>query len=206
MRELVSRWASTEANVELFDENLHLESGPPAIQIERVAARIDAHLVVLGESSRHGMGTALALTAFMSRAVFVAGDERRDGDVIAATDLEAPGYPVVQCAVRVASALGRRVTVVHNVGPHDKIRALVDRVHDLEDIARGFSVVRGTSLSTLPSTAEALDEIASARNADIVVVGVRAGRGHTLAGVLERECARSVLAIPISTEGLTAPS
>ncbi len=199
MEEVIRRWTRTEAAVELDSDTVHLESGPPAFRIEEVAKQIRADLVVLGSTARHGLGTTLALTAFMSRAVLVASTERPTGDVIAATDLETNGFPVVKCAVRVAAALGRKVTVVHNVAPRGSTAAgtLADRMRYLEGLAHEFPRLRAANLARSTSNAEAVDEIASARDADIVVLGVRAGRGHTLAGLLDREPSRSVLAIPI---------
>lgn len=203
-RQAVRRWAEREAGLVLSPRGVLVEEGDPAATLLRSAEETSADLVVVGRPLGDG-STVAGLCRSLSRSLLIADRERNREEVVAATDMLHPQFPIVHSAARLARAIAAQVTVVHNLegtGPSAGVRldTVLDRVHSLERLSRELASVRAASVGTTRSTADAIDAIADlahARDADIVVVGARAGRGRTLASLLDKLEGRSVLAVPL---------
>jgi nucleotide-binding universal stress UspA family protein len=167
-------------------------------------------------------GSMTALAAAKRLPVLIAREQRPAKVVLAASDLERPGWPVLNEAARLARALGRPLVALHNVLWNVKLdlpavgadwvwpglTTLTSEVREQRtaELARvvGHLQVRAEAIvrSEL-SAADAIMSEASARDADLVVVGSRA-RGwlarwvtRTVAAEVAERARRSVLVTPL---------
>jgi nucleotide-binding universal stress UspA family protein len=207
-RDAVRRWAEADAQIVLPDDAVLVGAGDPADAITGAAEEVHADLVVIGRPGRDG-ATLDGLCRSPTRSILIADRQRNRGELVAATDMLDPKFPIVHSAARLARALEAHVTVVHNVeagGPAEGVRlgTILTRVHSLERLACELASVRGAKVGATRATSDAIADVALARDADIVVVGVRTGHGRTLDDLLRMTLGRSVLAVPIEPAPVAA--
>jgi nucleotide-binding universal stress UspA family protein len=203
-RDAVVRWAADQASVVLSGTAVHVDIGDPTAAIGRAAKLFGAELVVVGAPETEAAAEAvLSLAGALSHvsALLVAHPPKTSGELVAATDLRDEHFPIVKTAAHLADALAARVTVVHNLENDGPVLALAleniaGRLQELERLANELDRIRGGRVSTTRTTAEAIADVAHARDADIAVVGIRRGHGRTLLSLLGRATC-SVLAIPL---------
>ncbi len=200
-RAAVREWAEREAKVVLSDDAIFVATGDPAMLLAIAAEDTSADLLVIGRAVRDG-STMHRLTRTITRPLLVADRPRTRTELVAATDMVDPRFPIIHSAARLARALAAHVTVVHNVegsGPTIGVRldTVLERVDALERLSRELAAVRAANVGSSKPTPEAIAEIASSRDADMIVVGVREGHGSTLSALLDRTRGHSVLAVPL---------
>ncbi len=204
-RREVVRWAADQASIVLAGRFVHVDIGDPARAIHEKARSLGAELIVVGAPAPGDATDPLvSLASSLSRttALLVAHPPRTTCELVAATDLRDGQFPVVKVAAYLADALAARVTVVHNLENDGPVVALAleniaGRLQELERLANELDRVRGGRVSTTRTTAEAITDVASSRDADIADVGIRPGHGRTLLSLLGRATC-SVLAIPLA--------
>lgn len=117
--ESVQRWAALEAGVQLQATDIRVACGKPAAIILAESHRPDVDMVVIGSAqsaARQARDTTLqALLRACPQPLLCAGPRGPQPVVVAATDCSDPALPVFQRAWLMATALGDRLAVVHNV-------------------------------------------------------------------------------------------
>jgi nucleotide-binding universal stress UspA family protein len=205
--EIVLAWAA-KAGAVLAREDIVIRSGQVIAEVVDAMPELGADLLVLGRpSTRGGSEELLHRLAIAGRPALLVGDgEVLHSGIVAATDLRAPGAPVVNAAAEVARALRLGVTLLHNFEQDSgsRLESIVGRLHLLERLARELAPVRAARVTTETRT-EAIAGIAHATKADLVAVGVRPGRGRTVTSLLERPVSHSLLVVPIATARPAGP-
>lgn len=136
-----------------------------------------------------GARTVTSLVEDLEIPVLVARDAR-DGEIIAATDMRSPEFPVCSLARTYADALGRKIAYLHNARPMPVLTSdpmagpstYVGMLELQDDVAaakgarlRAFADdPTSAHLSRTGSTVDAILELARFHDADLVVVGHRA--------------------------------
>lgn len=132
--------------------------------------------------------------------LWVARPPRSNDAIVAATDLANDTYPVLRRAVDLGARFDVPVTFVSNADD-----ASEDDVIEREALLRGVARALGhgveAQLLREPRPVDAILQVARARDADLVVVGVRtrSPRLGTAVAVVS-ESLRSVLAVPLGTK------
>jgi nucleotide-binding universal stress UspA family protein len=201
--EILLAWAA-RAGAVLGRDDIVVKVGGVIGEVVEAADEVDADLLVLGRpSARGGVEELLHRLAISGRPALLTGERGglRSG-IVAATDLRAPGAPVVNAAAEVARALRVGVTLIHNFEQVDEPRlpSIVSRLHHLERLARELAPVRAARVTTENRT-EAISGIARATNADLVAVGLRCGGGRTVCSLLEGT-STALLVVPIPSPRL----
>lgn len=201
-REKVIRWA-VDAGVALPYKDVVIGVGDAGHAIRRAAREANAELIVVGRPSGplRTTGTVASLVACASWSILVADRARNPRQLVAATDLRDRRFPVIQSAVKLASAMASQITVVHNVehegsAPALPTNAVVHRLIELERLAGTLDSVRGASVASKRTATEAILDVALARDADLVIVGVRRGHGTTVLSLMDH-AQQSILALPL---------
>ncbi|MBK8214771.1 MAG: universal stress protein [Myxococcales bacterium] len=215
----IQDWAAFETGIVLSERRIHLRYGRVPAKVNAVARAVDADLVVVGGRASHSSPApgkkVEELIQRATRPVMLASPTR-DGDVLAATDLEDETIPVVRAAADFARRVGRTVSLVHNVPfgtanlplalPRELTRQLtLGPLSKLERIVRSASVVEDATVTSRESTAAAVLELARARESDVLVLGAKSRLGRTLREVADG-AARSVLVVPEAFSARRRPS
>lgn len=205
----IYEWARFETGLVIPERCIHVRYGKVPTHVKAVARSVGADLVVVGGRSGRGCPEIGAKVRAMIERMFcpvLLASPLRQGDILAATDLEDPAIPVVSAAADFARSIGQRVSVVHNVPVgHGGSRLALPRdasgqlalgpLARLEGIVRSASVLEDATVTCRPSTTAAVLELARAREVDMVVVGAKKRLGRTARDVLDHS-ARSVLVVP----------
>lgn len=197
-------WARDEVGVTLDASSALVEAGDPASCLLAAAQRRQSDLVVIGRcGAEAGCGVMSRLVQSLSHRLLIAASARDRSELIAATDMLDPSFPIVHSAALLADRLSARVTVVHNVEQEGRVASmpptvLRDRLDELERLARALDTVQGAQVGVTPTTIEAIAALAAARDADLVIVGVRSGGGSTFERLVSHVPGRSVLAVPLA--------
>jgi nucleotide-binding universal stress UspA family protein len=172
-------------------------------------------LVIIAEDADAGdRGAATALAELLDVPVLVARARQGSGSIVAATELDDLEYPVLRAAVELGEALQAPVMFLHNASPPAPIpvQPLLDPVSAIEE----YVATKQARLRTLAheagadaivvrthATADAILEVARARDADLIVIGYRRRswlsrlfRGRLVDDIVVRS-RRSVLVLPI---------
>lgn len=210
---VVERWSSAREN-----------RGLPEIEVERCAASVTELLEVTRRPGVELLVMPWTCASWLTQVctdasvpVLVAHRPRPHDHVLAASNLELPGRPVIRAAMLLSEWLRSALTVVHNrpafaaqlaaMGLAGTVTAVPDDELDARDRERALraelsnlgSVSRVTVTRRLDPTAGIL-EVASEADADLIVVGAPKSRSKFLTErVAERLCAlseRSVLVVP----------
>ena len=176
-----------------------------------------ADLAVIGAGSGRDGRDAERLVHLLRLPVLVARPFEDGGAIVCGTDLVAPGFPVVRAAAAEATRDATTLLIVHALEPRphaldpggigtlaewadERHRAVARRLERARD-----AVGTGEISIVEARTAEAIDEIARARRAAVIVVGTRAKRargalvGRTAEAMI-RHGRCSVLVIPIADD------
>jgi nucleotide-binding universal stress UspA family protein len=202
--EIVLAWAARAGAVLAREDVLLKKSGEVVAEVVDTLDELDADLLVLGcPSTRGGSDELLHRVAVVGRPALLVGGGAglQSGSIVAATDLRAPGAPVVNAAAELGRALRVGVTLIHNFeqdGEEAGLTSIVSRLHLLERLARELAPVRAARVTTEVRT-EAIAGLAHSTQADLVAVGVRPGRGRTVSSLLARSQTRSLLVVPIAS-------
>lgn len=212
------RWCKTILG---YTPGVVVQCGEVAELIVEVAQSCHATLVVLGDTPpangwlSRSAGIVQRVIRDTTTPVLVARPEREGHQIVAATDFTDARYPALCQAVRLGTRLGSRVTFVHNVTWSEHlgeaslfglpimtpVRALtpdVDRRRiELEEVAHFMGHDIETVVDTKPEAADAILAVARARDADLVVIGMRTPERDGTAVEVARSARRSVLAVPI---------
>jgi nucleotide-binding universal stress UspA family protein len=179
---------------------------------------LGAGLVVLpGTGARVGR-LATRIARALRAPVLVARRHRRSDLIVAASDLRDDHYPVLHAAAELAGRLAAPMVAVHNVAPPPRLEtpdpllpvalevsATVAERHRevLQAAVDGLEVPAEVVVSRAPHDEEAIVREASARQADLVVVGTRQGSFFSrlftreLAARVVQRALRSVLVLPL---------
>jgi nucleotide-binding universal stress UspA family protein len=210
-------WCARVLDEPVPSRHLLVRIGDLAVEAENVASRLAAVLVVLPPDEACHDDLAVTVVRDLEIPVLVARAMRPGAAVVAGTDLLRDGYPVVRQGAVLAAQLHGPLTCVHNVPPMTnaglarsmpqpppaptsaELEAWQHRLDTLvhEVVADSDSVVTNRS-----STADAILEVARARDADVVVVGAHARSwldrlvGDSVASRVVERADRSVLVVP----------
>lgn len=111
----VRSWCEAVLEESLPTRRLRIRSGEFAEEVAARAAELDARLIVLSPATGRLGATATALAQACLRPVLVARGVEPRGALVAATDLEDPGYRVVRRATEWGAVFDAAVVAVHNV-------------------------------------------------------------------------------------------
>lgn len=187
-------------------------------QVARHAKRVDAALIVTPAREASIGAAATSLACKCNAPVLVARAAKRDQTIVAATDLQSPGYPVLRMAVALGRQLKAPLVTLHNVEPVAAVFGM-----DANWFLAGLSVgaarrARAPELAEVSAKLHAgalavvrreQDLVAAilnesrARDADIVVVGARRRswlerlRVESVATQVVDRAQRSVLVTPL---------
>ena len=220
-------WTLENLDATVAHPAIMLKRGRIAGTILEAAHDVHASLIVLGDSggasARLFGGRAIA-AAVVQRAgcpVLVARPERANSEIVAATNFADAAYPALCKAAQLGVRLGAHVTFVHNLHASDYVATasllglpvqaaviprepeLEQRAHELADVARSIGTDIESVVVTRDRSSDAILDVARARDADMVVVGVRKRRGRITdrtngtAVTVAREARRSVLTVPL---------
>lgn len=218
-------WCDRELPEGLLDERLHVRTGAFVDEAAACALELDAELIVVPSNGLKGADVA-SLGRAAGRPVLAARPSTERPTIVAATNLEDEGYPVL----RRAAALGRRLEVpvvaVHNVTPRTMVAgvdtswlltvlpggaALDDRRRRLAKALERCGIASEAVVASEHDPAQAILGQARARDADIIVVGTRPRSwlgGLSAEGVAAKvvdEARRSVLVTPYDGAEVTPP-
>lgn len=193
--------------------------------VEKVAehaAELDALLIVVPPREGRMGRTITSLASTSGVPVLVARAATKDETIVAATDLESEGYPVLRRAAQLGQQLDAPVIAVHNVNPMSVVVG-IDMAWPVTVLpgdptreARRARLMRATD--KLPADARAVVRnevnpvdaiLAEARqhDADLVVVGTRKRGwfdrlvGGSVAAQVVNRAKRSVLVTPLNDAG-----
>ncbi len=192
--------------------------------VARVALEIGADLIVLPPAEGRSGLRVTTLSAKTGAPVLVAREAKSCDVVVAATDLADDRYPVLSRAAEIAARLGTSVVLVHNISTRE-----IDDAHEGGIPARWIALAgeierRRRKLLRLgeamaadfepvvanrQNAAEAIIDAARERDADLIVVGMRAAvnvQGQVVAGTaaaVVESTRRSILVLPFA-EALAA--
>jgi nucleotide-binding universal stress UspA family protein len=177
-----------------------------------------ALIIVAPRATRLGR-TATSIASLTGVPVLVARKATREATILAATDLENPGYPVLSKAARLGLRLGAPVVAIHNVHSMPVVvgfevaypvivepgtHACRTRSERLRRAAQRLPLQAEAVVRSEASVVEAILGEARSRSADIVVVGTRLRNwfdrlvnGSIAARVVSR-AKRSVLVMPLN--------
>jgi nucleotide-binding universal stress UspA family protein len=211
---------------ELAGRCLHVATGEFVTEVAKHAFELGAQLIVVPPRKRMGtVVTRLARAAALP--VLVARTATAHQTIVAATDLRDGDYPVLRKAAELGARLRASVVAVHNVTPVSLfvnpesgwpvtlLRTAGAAAASELRLARVLSRLQLNAGSVLADAVNPVDAIlreASARDADLVVVGTRprswfshlAG-GSVAAQVVDRACG-SVLVSPLAGFAAAQPT
>lgn len=187
-------------------------------QVVERAADLDAVLIVVPPREAQMGNTITSLACTSGVPVLVAREATKDETIVAATDLESDGYPVLRCAALLGQRLDAPVIAVHNVNPMSVVVG-VDMTWPLT-VLQGDPVRQARSARLLQAAdklpvdaravvrnevnpADAILAEAREHDADMVVVGTRKHGwlerlfGGSVAAQVVNRAKRSVLVTPL---------
>jgi nucleotide-binding universal stress UspA family protein len=187
-------------------------------QVAAYATRLDAKLIVVAPGVGRLGRTVTALAGSAGVPVLLARQATAEETIVAATDLESLGFPVLKQAAELGRRLQAPVVALHNASPASLVVG-IDMVHPVAAVVRGPSeakqaerLARATDQLQIEVDAVvrgALDPVeailaeARAQDADLVVVGMRRrkwlGRwlAASVAAQIVDQARRSVLVTPL---------
>lgn len=199
-------------------EHVAIVHGKFVEQAAAYAATIDAKLVIVPPRGRRHTRLVTSLANAAQVPVLVAHERRGKPAIVAATDLQSQGYPVLREAAAFGQRLEARLVAVHNVEPvvpSVASTAWTINPPPLRAVRGARSELLARAAERLPVEAEAviLDEFSSAgailaetkaRDADYVVVGTRRRKtwldefaSGRVAGEIIARAPCSVLVLPL---------
>lgn len=201
-RKALLAWLTELLDTRRAIEHLAVSYGDFVTQSAVYAATIEAKLILIAGCKRTSGTDVTALSRAAETPVLVARGAQCPGTILAATDLLSPDYPVLTQAADFGRRMNGTVVAIHNVKPEPVAGAEVAwrgytavlespekvRSERLADVVRRMPIVTQAVVSSEHSSADAIMKEATARAADLVVVGTRR------AGWLERLRAGSVSA------------
>jgi nucleotide-binding universal stress UspA family protein len=201
-------------------EQVAVVEGPFEGETAAYAAGVGARWIVLAPRSGTTGRSVTQLAHSCQVPVLVARASGKPETIVAATDLRAPGHPVLKAAAEIGSCLKARVIALHNINPlllsvgtgagwppiallpADPSRA--ERSARLARAAQRLGVAASAVVRDEPSVVDAILDEAKRQNADMVAVGTRERGGLSpllLEGVsaqIVERATRSVLVTPIA--------
>lgn len=159
--------------------NLHLcvRLGRFVEQVAQRAAEIDAMLIGLPSTKRPLAPTAIHVARHADCPVIVTRGRPNIETLIAATDLEDGQVPLLRRAAQLGRDLRATVVALHGVhgtgGGHAEMGSLESRQCKLALVTRGFEAPLERVVVPSSDPASCILEQARARNAGLIVVGVR---------------------------------
>lgn len=180
------------------------------------ARELSPSLIIVGAGVE--AASVCSLVDHLGIPVLVSRAATPSGGVVAASDMERLGFPVLTIARDYARLLERPITFVHNASPPSPVSGLAESSYATtftleEDVAATkasrLEQLAGTArdgdaiVTRSPRTVEAILQLARERDADIVSVGHQHRSWLSCmmgSGVTERliaRCDRSVLVIPV---------
>ncbi|MDP2275605.1 MAG: universal stress protein [Archangium sp.] len=168
-------------------------------QLAQALATLGPQVVVLG-SARTWPGDCVAQLATESGTPFLIARPARTGaGVVAATSLTEAQFPVLKEAQAWATALGRPLTLLHNIEPRlgQSLRT------GLEEKMETFAQEHGAAVAFTRAydPVSSILDVARADDADVIVVGASASRSDAARRVAPRIVSmakRSVMVVPLS--------
>jgi nucleotide-binding universal stress UspA family protein len=199
-------------------EHVAIVHGRFVEQAAAYAATVDSKLIIVPPRGRRYTRLVTSLAGAARVPVLVAHGHRGNPAIVAATDLQSQGYPVLREAAEFGQRFAARVVAVHNVEPvmpsvastawtlhQPPLRAArAARSEQLAQAAERLPVdARAVVLDEFSSAGAILAEVA-ARDADYVVVGTRRRKtwldefasGHVANEVIARAPC-SVIVLPL---------
>jgi hypothetical protein len=194
---VVVEWAAS-LGVDIAESAVEIRSGSPDIEILAAATVAPPLVLVVGGRAASDASPPGRVARFVAKnapmPVLVAAPPLPSRRIVAASDLVDETYPVLRATEGLATALTTQATAVHNVDASGE--ALVERTEQLSRLVSALPTFRDALVTRERSPSTAIATVARMTAADFVVVGVRQGRGDTLASLLATE-QRSIVAVPI---------
>ncbi len=186
------------------------------------AAELDAVLIIVPPREGRMGRTVTSLASTSGVPVLVAREATHDETIVAATDLESEGYPVLRRAAQLGQQLDAPVIALHNVNPVSFVGGIGDawpmmvlpggpvreaRSARLSQISESLPVDASAVIRNEVNPVDAILGEARRHDADLVVVGTRRRSwfdrlvtGSVAAQVVNR-AKRSVLVTPLDDVG-----
>lgn len=183
------------------------------------ATELDAVLIIVPPCDWPMGHTVTSLAAAAAVPVLVAREATRDETIVAATDLESDGYPVLRLAAQLGQQLDAPVVALHNVNPVScvgvawpmivlpAVPAVEARSARLSQVWANLSFGASAVIRDEFNPVDAILWEARKRDADLLVVGTRRRgwfdrlvTGSVAAQVVNR-AKRSVLVTPLDDVG-----
>jgi nucleotide-binding universal stress UspA family protein len=196
------------ADGRLAGDELGVATGPARLgphvmaDLGRIVVDLGVSMVIVPEELA---AVAVSLAESLRRPVLVARESRGD-HVVIATDVAAPGDPVLDAGVRLATRLAAPIVAIHNIPPtvasNQPVRGADARGEEVRRSTQRYGIAR-TVIAHEPSTPHAIFDLARTEAAEVIVVGVRQRswlRRQLGTGVPERiarDARCSVLVTPI---------
>lgn len=210
----LQRYAHVEVGLEVPLADIHVDFGELEATLLQLSRRREVAMVVLAsaaDAGRSGQSERLhRLLRDCPRPLLVVGPRSIAPRVVAATDFSEPSLPVVQQASAIASALGNRLAVVHNIQPGswgyiDGIGVLTSpqladqRVRRGRDWLKELHAVGDMVITRKPQAADGVLDTARELSAQLLVVGVKHQQStlHCTADAVLDGAHRSVLFVPV---------
>jgi nucleotide-binding universal stress UspA family protein len=210
-------WLRQLSSADSVPRRFSIVRGEFVTQVARYVEQVQAQLLLLPPRTDGVSELVAELSARTRTPVLVSRRPCTLQTIVAATDLRDSEYPVLRFAGALGGRLNSDIVAVHNLDPQpvagsEALRAPADVLRGEPGRAAGMARLRRASQQVLAPVqavvrddADPVDAIldeARARDAHLVVVGLRPGRRRS--GVAARVvdlAQRSVLVIPISHEG-----
>lgn len=224
----VWRWCIASLHQLIDPDTVLVRRGDVPVCAAHAAHELKAQLIVISESDIEHGGDATYIVEHAGVPVMISRIKRSSNAVIAATDMTAEGFPVVQKSADFARMLEAPLTVVHNVEPYVPLPVALAMASDSNIFYASLSegerkklfAHRKSSLDALAAeigsakveltrevdTIGAVLDLANNEQADMVVVGHRRrswiGRALNEAvapRVIERSN-RSIVVVPLDSQ------
>jgi len=176
-------------------------------RVAQQAAELQPALIVVPSRKGETGNGVTALARASGVPVLVAREATKEGTIVAATDLEWKGYPVLSRAATLGAQLDAPVVAIHNLKP--ATTSLGNEKGALVPLQAAAGTLPVDTRAVVRSEVNAVDAIleeARVHNADMVVVGTRERtwfarffRGNVAAQVVNR-AKRSVLVVPLGAK------
>lgn len=160
-------------------------------EVAQRAAELDAMLIGLPSTKSPLAATVIRVAREADRPVIVTRGRPDFGTLLAATDLEDRQVPLLRTAAQLGHELNATVVAVHGVlGPYAGHVSLQSPQRELERVTRCFDAQVESVVVRSAEPASCILEQARARNAGLIIVGVRPhlarSRPSTAAKLLRR--------------------
>jgi nucleotide-binding universal stress UspA family protein len=208
LRFATSAWAESALGRAFPQARLELQRGGYVQLACRRARELNASVIVVApgagpiDSAIESIAISTGISVLVGR-----WSEQHDSIVVAATDLEDPRFPVLRAAAELSRALGASLVPVHNISPLSaRLRGSVSRPEAFARAAAELHLGQAGVVSEDSDAARAILREARAREADLVIVGLRPRswlqglRRPSVASCVLRDARRSVLLTPLPRE------